>query len=491
MIRHLKRIISCIVFLSILVSSLYGINRVMESKYVLMNTKYPTTSTYSQFYKMERDSIDVLFFGSSVVVNAFIPQEIYNDYGIRSYNLGSEQQSIFVSYYWLKEALRYQKPRAVVLDVLFMWDLHKESKINMSEGLVRKSFEPMQWSPVKREAVHELCRLDEAHSEESYYFTNLRYHSRWTELKEYDFKRNMVSSYPLKGYSPIVGDGPDSYTPFEPSDPDATMEFQPIMQEYLDKFVELCKENNIDLILIDMPGNGMHDGVNNAHTAYAEEKGIEYMNLCNRKYYDKLGADLPRVNVVGHPNVPGAINISKYMGGILHDSYGLEPVYDEQYEASREYYDHVLKNSDLFYINDAVKYFETIKDPEYAVFIAGKGDSSGTCANETAKQGLKNLGLSCGFGDIPGCSYAATIIGGQVTDEEASLGKVTHTGSFRSHNSVYTVTSCNKESGNLSSILIDGEEYSRDSQGLNIAVYDLATLKVVDQATLIGSSLVR
>lgn len=82
--RHIKNIIRCAVFLSILVGSLLMINQVLAPKFILKNSIWPTTSSYRQFYKMERESIDVLFLGSSVAVNAFIPQEIYNEYGIRS-----------------------------------------------------------------------------------------------------------------------------------------------------------------------------------------------------------------------------------------------------------------------------------------------------------------------------------------------------------------------------------------------------------------------
>ena len=202
--KHFKNIMRSIVFLSILVSSLLMINQVLVPKFVTKNSTWPTTSSFAQFYKMEKDSIDVLFLGSSVVVNAIIPQEIYNEYGIRCYNLGSEQQSIYLSYYWLKEALRYQKPKAVVLDLKFMFDLHPEDVINTTEGITRKSLDPMKWSSVKREAVHNLCEMDESQSELSYYLTNLRFHSRWSELQEYDYSAATSIALVMLGISVVI-----------------------------------------------------------------------------------------------------------------------------------------------------------------------------------------------------------------------------------------------------------------------------------------------
>ena len=71
--------------------------------YVITPKKYiedlwPTTTTFKGFYKMDRDSIDVLFLGSSHAAAAFNPQVIYDKYGITSYNLASEQQNLVVSY---------------------------------------------------------------------------------------------------------------------------------------------------------------------------------------------------------------------------------------------------------------------------------------------------------------------------------------------------------------------------------------------------------
>ena len=330
--KHIKSVIRSAVFLSLLVSSLLAINKVLIPKFTLKNSLWPTTSTYLQFYDMEKNSIDVLFIGSSVVVNAFIPQEIYNEYGIRSYNLGSEQQSIYLSYYWLKEALRFQSPKAVVLDLRFMWNYHPENAINTVESLTRKCLDPMKWSYVKREAVHNVCGLDDSQSELSYYLTNIRFHSRWSSIQEYDINYEMIDTSPLKGYSPTTDKGPGSYETYEQNDTSATMEFTPLMQEYLDRIVTLCKENNISLILIDLPGNAMDDAINNTHTAYAERNGIEYYNLCSTEHFNQIGAILPEENVIEHENIWGAIKTSRYIGTILRDQYGIEPVHDDQYE---------------------------------------------------------------------------------------------------------------------------------------------------------------
>ena len=56
-------------------------------------------------------------------------------------------------------------------------------------------------------------------------------------------------------------------------------------------------------------------------------------------------------------------------------------------------------------------------------------------------------------------------------------------GSIRENKTFYTVQSCGKLAGAKSSIVIDGNEYCRNTRGLNIVVYDNQLLKVVDTVT--------
>ena len=63
------------------------------------------------------------------------------DYGITSYNLGCERQNLITSYYWLKEALRCQSPKAVVLDSYFLFQYEEKDSQNLSEPYVRKALD--------------------------------------------------------------------------------------------------------------------------------------------------------------------------------------------------------------------------------------------------------------------------------------------------------------------------------------------------------------
>ena len=364
----IKRLAGYLTFLILLVSSLVVINQILEPKYTLSNSSWPTTSTYNQFYRMERGSVDVLFFGSSVAASTFVPQVLYDEYGITSYNLGSEQQSIFLSYYWLKEALRFQKPKVVVVDLEFMEDYHPESPINTKETITRKSIDPMKWSTVKLRAVKNICSLDSSQSLLSYFLTNIRFHSRWEDVSAEDFDRKMSTYAPLKGYAPIAEKGPDTYEPFVPNKTNEIHEFQNLMEEYLDRIVELCHEEEISLLLLNLPGATMDDSINYTHETYAKECGATYINLCMPQHIEEIGADLPDENIVYHENIWGAIKTSRYIGKLLSENFGLSPRTDSAYEASKKFFDEVLDSFDLTRTEDAGEYIKALQKPYFTVY---------------------------------------------------------------------------------------------------------------------------
>ncbi len=443
---------------------------------------------------MDKNTVDVLFLGSSVTVNAFIPQELYNTYGIRSYNLGCEQQSMYLTYYWLREALRFQTPKAVVLDTKFMWPVHPEDPINTVEALTRKCIDSMKYSKIKAEAIHELCKIDKNQSELSYYLTNIRYHSRWTELGEYDIDDEFYSISELKGYGPISTYGVGAYDPYVQIDPEITMEFPDLMQEYLDKIVSLCKENNISLLLVSLPGNEMNDAVNNTLTKYADDKEIDYYNLCSTDYYNQIGAVLPIENVITHENIWGAIKMSRYIGAILQDRYQIESVQDPQYELTKDYYIQTIKNANLVHINDTDEYLRAIYDDHYAVFFTVR-NSLEYSVTDAAKEDFRLLGLKRNFDENPTWSYYAVIIPNEGIIEEVAEEGLKHLGSLNQKHTFYTIQSAGnyemKNRTTTGSVLIDGVEYSINVDGLNIIVYDTVTKHVIDRVVMRGDIVAR
>jgi hypothetical protein len=478
-------ILRCILFLFLLIVSLGLINQALLPKFTdESNPSWPMTSSYFQFYKMERDSVDVLFLGSSVVENAFDPQTIYDEYGIRSYNLGSEQQSAFLSYYWLKEALRSQSPQAVVLDSHFLYTMHPGSAINTEDAFIRKCLDPMRLTPVKMEAVRELCRLDPSQSALSFYFTNLRYHTRWKELTEADLVRSEYAYAPLKGFGVITGPGPERFDPFIPGSIQTAYTFDPVTAEYMDKIAGLCKENGITLILCSLPGTNMDDALDSSLNAFASRHGLLYLNLGRPEYYNGIGAVLPGENTIQHQNVFGAQKTSLFIGRVLADIAGVKGEEDIQYEETRDHHSHILHNARLVNTSDLADYLDLLKDCEDVVFMTSFFDIASLYTPEIFEK-MQALGLRIDMTDRSGYSYIAVLEPGERPVEETNKGPLTVSGSIRGHRTFYTVRSGDYKIVDFDLIDVDGKDRAPlHHAGLNIVVYDPVLRRVIDSVVV-------
>lgn len=495
-------LIEWIVFTVIAVAVISRLNALFLPKDTYNSNPWPTTNTYNGFYKMKRDTVDVIFVGSSVAVNAWCPQEIYNDYGIRSYNLGSEQQSIFLSYYWIKEALRFQHPKAIVLDLRFLVTMHPDNPLNTDEGLIRKCIDPMKMSHVKREAIADIgrqyrtfagkgiCDDPPAISEMSFYLTNIRFHTRWASgLSDNDFDRRSYSTAELKGWNTMIYYNDAKITPYVYRETDDYYKVDKLQSEYLHKIGDLCRENGIQLILVNLPGNGilglgMTDGVENTCRAIASEIGADYYNFGEKTWYDCLDIERPRDYPFGHSNYWGSVKLSRFTGRLLSEIYGIQPVKDEQYEQTRDYYAMIDKDANLQYIEDFDSYLDAIHDPNYTLFFSIEDEGTGSLTEKEVNK-LRTLGIHTNLKGKYRYSWYAVVdpITG-VSEDISEDKKIELNGTFGKLRKAFYIASAGfTTNAPMSSIVVDGQEYSHNTRGINIVVYDNVGRSVIDSVT--------
>lgn len=472
----------CILFLLLLILILSAVNNVLVPKYFIDNS-WPTTSTYLGFYEMPENSIDVLFLGSSHGVTAFIPQELYNNYGITSYNLSCEQQNLVISYYWLKEALRFQKPKAVVLETFYLFN----DQFDSSEAYMRKAMDYMKWSSVKRQAINDICTIDTTQSKSSYYFTNQRFHTRWRELSENDFSYPQMSKhYELKGFSTKFDQiNENDYVPLSVAESSESANTVELMQLYLEKISTLCAENNIELILVKNPTTSQTVKKYNATKELANELHLAFYDFNTAKLYNDIGFSFAEDMIDrGHASLKGAMKITNYLGGILQEDYGIAPQVNEVWENTRYTYSCLQFNSNLKHIPDINTYLNCLKlmKEHYSVFIVLKNDGI-CCPDETVINSFNELGLSYDLPQSANTSYVAVITPKKVF-ENVGTAPLEAKGTIRNGIVRYQITSGSSAQKQSScSIQLDGTEYAKNYRGLNIVVYDNLTKKVIDSVS--------
>lgn len=474
--RHGRFFLSCAAFTVLLFMCIIWIYQLIVPKYFYEND-WPTTSTYCGFYQMEKNTTDVLFFGSSHAASFFIPQELYNRYGITSYNLGCEQQNLVVSYYWLKEALRYQQPKAVLLDCYMLFDYNTKEPLNTAESCTRKAMDFMKWSPVKQEAVKTICKLDKNQSLLSYYFPNIRYHTRWKGLLEKDFTaKSLKSHYELKGYAPLSGYCDyTEFAPFESSSCETKAQMVPLMEAYLDSLRLLCTQNAISLILVKTPSTAQTAEKSAAIQDYADRHKLLFLDFNDRALYEQTGYRFETDNHdSGHGNLWGAKKVTNYIGHILKDNGIADSRTSPQWEQTKAYYKGIQKDCCLAHITGLDTYLYQLKDSRYGIFIASKGDCTSFLKEPSARL-LARLGLTVEYG----CSLIAAISDGNIT-VQTGTGQLDADGTIKDGAVTYCLLSTSTAYEEKSSIILDGTERSKNSRGLNIVVYQLDTKKVID-----------
>lgn len=480
MIRHKRFAVKLICFCFVLFILVYKINCILIPKFYF-NSLFPTTSGYKGFYQMKDNSIDVLFLGSSHAMSAFIPQEVYNSYGIRSYNLSCDAQNFLITYYWLKEALRFQSPQVVVIDTYMLYEYAHLEPLNTGEEYTRKAIESMKWSPVKWQAIHDIANHDERQTVNSYIFPNIRFHTRWKSLEEQDFRYSEIERhYELKGYAPLnAKSNYTDYAPFGDCEAEICKAMVPLMEEYLNRINDLCKENEIQLMLVKTPTTAWDYEEHNALCNYAINNDIYFCDFNDKEIYDACEFNFPEdMSDVGHVNIWGAKKISTYISELLANRYSIGGgEYYEQWSETDQYYQNVVKDCELEYITDFYEYMDAINQERYTIFIAVNHDATRFMTDKSRAKFRENLGIDLDIDQYD--SFYAVINDHDITQAH-SQNALAYYGSIRDNLVDFAITSAGFEAGDSCSIKINNVEYCKNQEGINIVVYSNDTWKIVD-----------
>lgn len=270
----------------------------------------------AEYYKEVKDH-DVLFVGDCEVYENFSPAVLWQVFGVNSYIRGSAEQYIFQSYYLLEDALRYEKPEVVVFNIQSL-----QFSEAQSEAYNRMSLEGMRWSPTKVKAI--FASMKEGEHFLDYLFPILRYHTRWSQLESTDFEY-LFDTKPVSfnGYYMRVDAKPAQNVPT--GKPLADYSFGDNAWKYLDRMVDLCEKEGVELVLIKAPSlyPYWYPQWEEQVEAYAAEKGLPYINFLELQ--EETGIDYTTDTYDGglHMNLSGAEKLSRWLGQWLMENTAL------------------------------------------------------------------------------------------------------------------------------------------------------------------------
>ena len=335
-----KRIVSVALLLALVLSGV-----AFWSNALRMNDGYYKNTP---FIRDDRQ-YDVLFFGTSHVVNSVFPMQLWRDYGITSYNLAIHGGSIASSYWMLEMALDYQKPKVAVMDVLLTKSNYMQTDLPMAHA----AMDPFPLSMTKLRAIWDI--YDSPKDRAELLFPLDVFHNRWKDLDTEMLKRGFGESkvspekggesrirvYPLE--EPLVVDASDVADEWTEG------------LRYLEKFILLCRQESIAPVITYLPYRGAGDAeeqrYSNAAIRLAQSLGAETIDL---QHSDLIDDDTDWYDDGGHTNPLGAKKITGALGEYLTAAHDLPDRRDSgdwtaDYEAYYAYQaDHLQKTEDLW-----------------------------------------------------------------------------------------------------------------------------------------------
>lgn len=310
----MKKIISIIFVIVIFIGLFVFVNLLVSPKY---ETSLIEGSLIRDYYESTKDH-EVIILGDCEVYANYSPMEMYKQDGIKAYVRGSSQQMLWQSFYILKETLNYETPKLVVFSVGALRNGIEKN----NEAYNRLAIDYMRWSKEKIDIINASMTDDESFL--SYIFPILRYHDRISELSKEDFdylfKKEAISYNGFIINKDVV---PVGNLPVKRKL--ASYDFDEVNLEYLDKIVQLCKENNIKLLLVKAPSlyPYWYDEYNEFVVNYAKDNDIDYLNMLDLA--DEMEIDFSQDTYDGglHLNLNGAIKNTKYFSSYIKNNYNL------------------------------------------------------------------------------------------------------------------------------------------------------------------------
>lgn len=308
--KKIYSIVKVVIFLLILFICIEIVYNVTKRKYVYKKT--------DDFFK-QRENFDILFFGSSHMHASVYPMELWDKYGIVSYNMGSNSATVAISYYNLLLACEETKPKMIIVDT---YRITNDFKINPDaySDSMHSAFDPYKLSYTKYLAIKDLCGKEKLLDNTIEFLFNFSiYHARWNQLKEEDFIINNTK-YEKGAESKINFLEADEIHRFDSVDVFNNVETTNM--KYLRKIIEYCKQNNIEILVTYNP----------YPASYREISGSKYVQtICdeyNVNYINFLGMDVVDYNIDcydkdSHLNVSGARKVTNYLGKYIIDNYNI------------------------------------------------------------------------------------------------------------------------------------------------------------------------
>lgn len=278
----MKKVLKMFMFVLIFVILFFIFSYLLSPKYNLKKFGFIKNSLYS-ILSEKPNTIDVVAVGDSLVYSSISPMEIYGEYGYTVFDCSKPAQLVTEAYNYYKVAVESQKPKVAFIEANILFrNINKKSAISKSKDFLKSSVPLMVYHNNWKKII---IKDDDANNN----FKGFVYSKKIKPgtLKEYMVKTDDIKPIPKENL------------------------------EYLNKIIELSKENNIKLIFVGLPSQkSWNYAKHNAISKLSKELQFEYINL---NMIEEIDIDWQKDtrDKGDHLNYFGAKKVSKYLGEYL------------------------------------------------------------------------------------------------------------------------------------------------------------------------------
>lgn len=257
---------------------------------------------------------EVVFVGSSRVMDAVIPEQLWEEHGITSYLLCAEYNDMRRDIAMCKLAFQYCKPKLIVLDVGNYWSRSDAADVLAAYHEYADAF-PL--NRVKVETTLELYGYSMNSVE--LLFPIYRYHERWKELSRKDFRHNKTESFEFKGFEYSAETEQIERYPFVEAE-NGVLLTEGTDVDYIREFIDWSRSQGIEVMLVSVPYNAMEDeqaalwGI----AELARECDVPYLNMVAME--DLVDPSYDFKNEF-HMNYRGAEKVTARLGEYIADQW--------------------------------------------------------------------------------------------------------------------------------------------------------------------------
>ena len=297
-----------------------------------------TRRNLSGFYACRKNSLDIVFVGTSGTFSAFCPMDAWEQFGFASYNFCVNCMSTNAMPYALTEIVKTQKPKVIAIDVHSF--IRHNRTMEQSERDARYNTDAYRYSLNRARLIHN-C-VPKSFGRLSYYFDILKYHdSSFSPGFAINGARHNVD----KGFNNLQWGIVEA-----PVMTNETKALEPLFDSDLTALMEKCRKLGIQVLFFTYPyGNFAPDSISCLHYIQkrVQDAGFDFLDC--EAFFDAFSFDCTRDFWEGaHFNIYGAQKVTAIVGGMLKERYDLpdrrdDPRYSDWNDDLEDWHENVVR----------------------------------------------------------------------------------------------------------------------------------------------------